>query len=272
MTKFKIGDKVKIIQRKKNNTTGTQPGFNKPNGNVGQIGYVTRIEGNYCIYTTKDLSGSYIGWFDKDDLELASEEVSTTPYVKGKWYDCKDWNNKHDYVKLDYIYSDKTRIYFTECIDNEEYRQINAWRGIGKKELFEADMSIVSQFLPNGHPDKITAKESPEGVSMETIQEEFIPEYVECIKSTTNSFTVGKIYDWPYPIDNQKNRRAIPIQGALFSFKPSTKEAYEAQFTKQEPIYVYVGDLLPTIKTKPLIEDVQSVSVNLRTKKKSIKF
>ena len=38
------------------------------------------------------------------------------------------------------------------------------------------------------------------------------------------------------------------------------------------PMYAYVGDPLPTIKTKPLIENMQSVSVNLRTKKNNNKF
>jgi hypothetical protein len=36
-------------------------------------------------------------------------------------------------------------------------------------------------------------------------------------------------------------------------------------FPKDYPLYAYVGDPLPTIKT--LIENVQSVNVNLRTKK-----
>lgn len=39
---------------------------------------------------------------------------------------------------------------------------------------------------------------------------------------------------------------------------------------KEEPMYSYVGDPLP--KTKPLIENVQSISVNLRTKKTNNKF
>lgn len=175
-------------------------------------------------------------------------------------------------------------------------------------------------------------------------KEESIPEYVECIKSITNSFTVGKIYDWPYPINDQGDRRAIPIQGALFSFKPSTKEAYEAQFVSKEltkedlvegEIYFYNNqhtivypsgpafydgkyesnvdlmwflptthateeqkDLLrreiernskpeimwpsdpiveqristPSIKKETFIDNVQSVDVILRTKRKSFKF
>ena len=72
MTKFKIGDKVKIIQRKKYNLSGVQPGWDQPNGNVGEIGYVTNIRGIYCIKRTMD--SGYLGWFDEDDLELVLEE------------------------------------------------------------------------------------------------------------------------------------------------------------------------------------------------------
>ena len=157
MKKFNVGDKVKIIQRKKNNTSGTEPGFNKPNGNVGEIGYVRKISGNYCIYRTKDKEG-YFGWFDKDDLELVSEEVSTTPYVKGKWYGCKGWNSPVDFLKLERVYDGQA--YFTECLNAGNYqKERQNWWSIVGSELFEADMSIVSQFLPEGHPDKIGSEE-----------------------------------------------------------------------------------------------------------------
>lgn len=411
MKKFNVGDKVKIIQRKKNNTSGTEKGWNEPNGNVGEIGYVKDISSNsYNICRTKDEKG-YFGWFDKDDLELVSEEVSTTPYVKGKWYGCKHWDSPVDFLKLERVYYGQA--YFTECLNAGNYQKERqkSWSILGSG-LFEADMSIVSQFLPEGHPDKIGSeefvlpkkwciklteenvdvlgkwrssgplknkcyveegwylhtpkhgangynepskdpdyteitfeqfkqhvlKESPvvettKEIDMKAIQkeakkrfpigcefintsgngpftlkedeatydiygmniwahysvgslyedgkwatlvslpetkeEESIPEYVECINRKIG-FTVGKIYNWPNPTDDDRDiRMLIEFDGY---FKPSTKEAYEAQFTKQEPIYTYVGDPLPTIKTKPLIEDVQSVSVNLRTKKKSIKF
>jgi hypothetical protein len=102
-------------------------------------------------------------------------------------------------------------------------------------------------------------------VSLPESKEESIPEYVECIKSTTNCFTVGKIYNWPYPINDQGDRRAIPIQGTLFSFKPSTKEAYDAQKTSKQlakkdlvkgEIYIYDGTQISTYPEGP------SISIN----------
>ena len=57
-----------------------------------------------------------------------------------------------------------------------------------------------------------------------------LPEYVECISSETNDFTIGKIYNFPNPIDNDGDKIPIDIlNGSLWKFKPSTKEAFDAQ-------------------------------------------
>ena len=51
------------------------------------------------------------------------------------------------------------------------------------------------------------------------------------------------------------------------------KKNIEDTISKEiDAVYTYVGDPLPTIKTKPLIENVQSISVNLRTKNKTKKL
>lgn len=157
MAKFKVGDKVKIIKRKKNNRSGTQPGWEKPNGNVGEIGYIEQINKDNSYRVQKTMTSGYFGWFDEDDLELVSEEVSTSPYVKGKWYGCEHWIGEHNYIKLNYVSDEQA--YFTECINNEKHQVKQDWWSIVRSKLFEADMSVVSQFLPKGHPDKIDSKE-----------------------------------------------------------------------------------------------------------------
>jgi hypothetical protein len=68
---LKIGDKVKIIQRKPGNTTGSQK-FDKINGDVGSIGSITEIN-SYSSYCVED-GTKYYGYFDKDDLELLTDE------------------------------------------------------------------------------------------------------------------------------------------------------------------------------------------------------
>jgi len=114
-------------------------------------------------------------------------------------------------------------------------------------------------------------------VSLPEEKKPSIPEYVECINrnhfaSDYSHIRVGKVFKWTDLIDGTEGTLNKNYNLWTEQFKPSTKEAYDAQFTKQELAYAYVGDPLPTIKTKPLIEDVQSVSVNLRTKKNNNKF
>ena len=79
MNKFKLGDKVRIIRRKPINTTGLSTGWDEPNGNVGEIGYITGDGSSYRVCKHVDHSDicdyrEYFGFFDEDDLELVEEE------------------------------------------------------------------------------------------------------------------------------------------------------------------------------------------------------
>jgi hypothetical protein len=89
--KFEAGDKVRIIQRKKGNPTGLMPGWDEPNGNVGEIGYVIKCSSNgrYMIHSrpgaSQDDLRDYYGYFDEDDLELVERlgrGISDDPSVK----------------------------------------------------------------------------------------------------------------------------------------------------------------------------------------------
>lgn len=82
---------------------------------------------------------------------------------------------------------------------------------------------------------------------IEKPMQEIIPEYVECIKSTSNkSFILGNIYKtnsssekhlYRFDKDEQGDKNGLTAT----SFKPSTKEAYEAQ---NKPIKQYVGKVV----------------------------
>ena len=93
----------------------------------------------------------------------------------------------------------------------------------------------------------------------------------------TNKIPIGKVYTISRGDSISGNN--VGVKESSFWIKKenlkwfATKEeaeSFASTLTKTEPIYAYVGDPLP--KTKPLIEDVQSVSVNLRTKKNNNKF
>jgi hypothetical protein len=60
------------------------------------------------------------------------------------------------------------------------------------------------------------------------------PKYVECVKSDyPEFFTEGKVYEWPNPTDDEGDVRKNMAKSAwCYEFKPSTKEAYNAQFSQ----------------------------------------
>ena len=84
-------------------------------------------------------------------------------------------------------------------------------------------------------------------ITFEEAMKTFIPEYVECIKSNTNTFTINKIYKIKEFFNNTNKFIVItddlcsircPFIGGLWLFKSSTKEAYDAQFVVKEPEFV----------------------------------
>ena len=117
---FKIGDKVKIIQRKTGNTTGNQK-FDKTNGDVDSIGFITETNNNGYRYCVED-GIKYYGLFDKDDLELVTDKQED---LTGRWLkalvncpqstDCK----KDEYVRIKSMRSDTSASGYTVVLDDE---------------------------------------------------------------------------------------------------------------------------------------------------------
>ncbi len=70
-----------------------------------------------------------------------------------------------------------------------------------------------------------------------------IPEFVECVETSNSDFSINMIYqtidnkpligDFSI-IDNDEDERRVELSGNLWKFKPSTKEAYEAQEKKRK--------------------------------------
>jgi hypothetical protein len=76
---MEIGDKVRIINRDKDNITGSCD-WMLPNGDVGKIGYITRVftKGDYIYRVSINIdnpqeTGSYLGGFNAKDLELVND-------------------------------------------------------------------------------------------------------------------------------------------------------------------------------------------------------
>lgn len=101
-------------------------------------------------------------------------------------------------------------------------------------------------------------------ISYEEAMKSFIPEYVECITSRNDRFIQNKIYkvlsykniDEPrINLDNKGYYHFLPFNGGFWKFKPSTKEAYDAQFVVKEPEFVLPEKWCINRENNPIIID-----------------
>jgi len=95
----------------------------------------------------------------------------------------------------------------------------------------------------------------------------FTPEYVECINSKfhgNHKVTVGKIYTFPNIIFNNGEKLNLNnnFNVWLKEFKPSTKEAYNLQFIKQQPLLPEDCYSQDVIEIGDEVEIITSVSNN----------
>ena len=146
-TKFKIGDKVKIINRHPDNTTGSPP-FNR---RTGMIAYICKDSTSFHkLNSQKDASGNYYGLLSKtntntnifqdSDLELISEEELPTESLVFGQYKIGDivvslenkspYRNKGDLFKV-LPHSSETRLYYEKDTQSSEFL---TWRKATKKE------------------------------------------------------------------------------------------------------------------------------------------
>ncbi len=84
-----------------------------------------------------------------------------------------------------------------------------------------------------------TCIEADKFISYEEAMKTFVPEYVECIRQLTG-ITIGKILPVKnnMVIDGKFNNYSMKAGDIYNYFKPSTKEAYDAQFVVKEPEFV----------------------------------
>lgn len=84
--KFKVGDRVRIVNRDSDNTTGGED-FYKPNGDVGETGFIHSESGNFSYhFRIEGKNGKYYGLFKSSDLELLPAEEPEEKSEDKKWY------------------------------------------------------------------------------------------------------------------------------------------------------------------------------------------
>lgn len=151
-------------------------------------------------------------------------ESDSEPLIRAMWSELKQlgYITKADDYSLDAIelnYNAITNKFVDHASENnnlEDYKSLCASDTVGgaKEFTLPEDWDAALAFAK----EQIESFDKP------------LPEYVECISSETNGFTVGKIYNFPNPIDNDGVKIYIDILNvSIWKFKPSTKEAFDAQ-------------------------------------------
>lgn len=162
--KYRIGNHVLISKDKTKGYHCCSAGSKLPglrgSGIEGKTGFVTNVwsDADDVWYKIDD----YGNWITEDCIEGPVTPVLEKPteYIKGKWYTNDEWvrgsylkfnhirpEEEGQIVGLEHIYADKHHTKYTE------------W-SLFSTGLKEADMNIVSKFLPDGHPDKIKPVET----------------------------------------------------------------------------------------------------------------
>ena len=197
-------------------------------GNIKKQEYVLK-DGNLCGYVDRPNSQFVELGFELMPIGWTPEQENAPQFEVGKWYKI----NNSWYAKFKAINNNEEYWRFSEKITNSKLHvyqenQFSNWKDITITLLI--DLSEIQPYLPDNHPDKIIKQET-----------NIIPKYVECIKSNNNNeFTVGKIYsikdgrlttNYNYHCESNLHPNLKNYYNN-YDFKPSTKEAYEAQFSE----------------------------------------
>lgn len=139
--------------------------------------------------------------------------------------------------------------------DLENVKNIPEYCDFMKHGCFNGSNLTFTNATPEEKHWLNTCIEQYKFVEYEEAMKTFIPEYVECIKTVTG-ITIGKILSVENNIiiDGTFNNYSIKATDIYKYFKPSTKEAYDAQFVVKEP--------LPQFKVIETIETITKVENN----------
>lgn len=74
--------------------------------------------------------------------------------IIGKWYVLTGITHANYYIKYSRN-QDNQNLWFDEKIFNNEYQKVHDWALYEKLPVLVTDLSVLQEFLPNGHPDKI---------------------------------------------------------------------------------------------------------------------
>lgn len=195
-------------------------------------------------------------------------------FIVGKWYEYSKWYIKFSDYDGEIFHSSE------EINDQKKY-----FKGRGSFGSFEqdpkrqlvTDLSVISDYLPDGHPDKIHSIKNSESFS-ETV--DIRNTYIEVESQGQAAHVFDKLESLGEPV---KRYLSVYIPGVWNKIQYDNNHKgwiCDRQITKKR---MCAKDFLKgwktesknpvaVVKNKPLIEPVHSVSVTLSTKKKTNKF
>jgi hypothetical protein len=228
---FKQGDKIRVLKDYK----PTEIGRDKYSLRDG-------MEGIFFRYLTDHVSGyQYEVELMKNgvptnttvwDIELISEAVSNEDLPKTNWHVVADEENIE--ILRKWRFGD----------DKQLYEHIQIGYIVGKPNFYGMEddkghnppYSIKGEYFDFGKQYSFESflREYPQYKSQNTI-----PEYVECLKDSSNEFTKGRIYkvrrDHANYYEVEMDDKGSTTNGwTKLYFKPSTKEEYEKQNQNME--------------------------------------
>jgi len=199
--------------------------------------------------------------FKPSTKEAYDAQINNNNFIVGKWYRVNSGYKKFHHLK-------GNKFYYSEDIYNDkfntypilDYAYIDAY----KYELL-TDLTEIQPYLPDNHPDKINKE-----MTIEEIQE-------ECKRRFPNSDkNYWDISGMNHPYNNDQIRLATKeeitsISNVITLSKTDHNNYYHN--TGMMPVNsgfhktTITSCISQGINEKPLIDNVQSINVNLRTKK-----
>lgn len=123
--KFKAGDKVRIINRKPTNKTGSSPKCFVPHGHEGEICYLYKYDDDFLnMYENADGTGEYFGVYSHRDSHFNDDDLELVDFVlPEKWCLKITEENKKTLIRWR-----DSRIEHSKYISNSPFRHLKGLR------------------------------------------------------------------------------------------------------------------------------------------------
>jgi len=169
VTRFKIGDKIRVLSRPSQYSSGKSEWNAKYPLDKVTYPYEFIVKG-YDYEEGDDFislfDGKY-GWCYQESYKDLFEHVKENDFIVGKWYKfTADYLKKEMFAKYSNKQDVSGRFYHDEFIENGDYSKKHDWSTLSCNPILLEDLSEIQQFLPEGHPDKFIESNKTHSLSI----------------------------------------------------------------------------------------------------------